>query len=346
METSKQLRWSEDGWRDGSLFLILKMSKFRSGGPRVRVGNWAEDVTLEQDQLRDFLERRARGQLMVQRRTTLRNSILKSVDLAVPGHHVCFGDVVMLVNPGKTGPESRDPCALSIIADINNVRPHPPDNQSQSLLEPCLVGGARSLQPCVRNAFIISSLDGMLAGETLHYEQSFCLQTTEGFAGSLYLASDCGSFQKCAQKSRLQEVVLVEQLSFLCHWRVKHIDPDQRLEQEGYPVPVNSNVLISHCKTNQCLAVLENYSLWTPYGREYEITAHTLLDSHKAERDGNHWLIATSDPGNQRQQPGPARDEGGTETQPEHEASKDTHTHTHTHTVKKNHACSNKSVQK
>uniref|UniRef100_A0A4W5JUC2 Uncharacterized protein n=1 Tax=Hucho hucho TaxID=62062 RepID=A0A4W5JUC2_9TELE len=34
----------------------------------------------------------------------------------------------------------------------------------------------------------------------------------------------------------------------------------------------------------------------TPYGKEYEVTAHTFLDSHKAERDINHWLLLTADP--------------------------------------------------
>lgn len=37
-------------------------------------------------------------------------------------------------------------------------------------------------------------------------------------------------------------------------------------------------------------------SVRTPYGREYEVVAQTFLDSHKAERDVNHWLLVTSDP--------------------------------------------------
>lgn len=34
----------------------------------------------------------------------------------------------------------------------------------------------------------------------------------------------------------------------------------------------------------------------TTYGKEYEVTAHTFLDSHKAEQDENHWIMCTSDP--------------------------------------------------
>lgn len=32
------------------------------------------------------------------------------------------------------------------------------------------------------------------------------------------------------------------------------------------------------------------------YGQEYEVTAHTFLDLHKAEQDNNHWILCTADP--------------------------------------------------
>lgn len=39
----------------------------------------------------------------------------------------------------------------------------------------------------------------------------------------------------------------------------------------------------------------------TPFGKEYELSAHTFLDSHKAERDNNHWLFFMAHPANQNQ---------------------------------------------
>lgn len=36
-------------------------------------------------------------------------------------------------------------------------------------------------------------------------------------------------------------------------------------------------------------------------GKDYELTAHTFLDSHKAEQDSNHWLFVTADPGQEEQ---------------------------------------------
>ena len=31
----------------------------------------------------------------------------------------------------------------------------------------------------------------------------------------------------------------------------------------------------------------------TQFGREYEVVAKTMLDSHKAEQPANHWILVT-----------------------------------------------------
>lgn len=46
---------------------------------------------------------------------------------------------------------------------------------------------------------------------------------------------------KCAKKSRLQEVNLEDDGSFLSWWKIVHFDPQERLEYEGQPVPVSLN---------------------------------------------------------------------------------------------------------
>ncbi|CAM4580050.1 unnamed protein product [Leuciscus chuanchicus] len=208
----------------------------------------------------------------------------------------------MLVNSGGGEHEQRGTCVLSIIADdTSDFASRSQTNSVSHLLGPLQVGGSHSMTPCVRNAFIITSVDGTSDGELLRYGQSFALRTTADFARELFLSSDHSTFLKCAKKSRLQELSLVEEFDFQCWWKVIYFDPQERLENEGYPVQVNSKVLISHCKTNQFLAALGNHILWTLFGKEYELTAHTFLDSHKAERDNNHWLFFTAHPANQNE---------------------------------------------
>ncbi|KAK5602172.1 hypothetical protein CRENBAI_015891 [Crenichthys baileyi] len=258
--------------------------------PKVKTGNWNEDLVLEEETMKDYFEKKEKGELLVQKVDFLKRSILEPVNLSVANDgQLRFGDVVMLVNLGG---ENRQRSAVGINADVNSLTKTP----SPGIQTPCGVSAARGIQPCIRTAFIITSVDGSPEGSNLHFDQSFALRTTGDFARGLYLTSDLQSFQKCAKKSGLQEVYLDNSTCFLSWWRIVHFDPQERLEYEGQPVPANEKVLIMHCKTNQALAVLGDQLLWTAYGKEYEVTAHTFLDSHKAEQDVNHWILCTSDP--------------------------------------------------
>uniref|UniRef100_A0A3Q3LVG8 Cilia and flagella associated protein 161 n=1 Tax=Mastacembelus armatus TaxID=205130 RepID=A0A3Q3LVG8_9TELE len=266
------------------------MAHVRTYRTHVKTGNWNEDLCLEEDAKKEYLEKKARGELTAQKVDFLKQNILRPVELSVTkdgGLH--FGDVVMLVNMGS---ENRECSAVCINADTNSLTKIP----SPGIKAPCEISAGKVIQPCIRTAFIITSVDGSPEGSTLLFEQSFALKTTSDFAMGLYLTSDLRTFQKCAKKSRLQEVNVVDGVSFLSWWKIVHFDPQERLEYEGHPVPANVKVLVVHCKTNQALAVLGDQVLWTTYGKEYEVTAHTFLDSHKAERNNNHWVLCTSDP--------------------------------------------------
>ncbi|KAM6926844.1 cilia- and flagella-associated protein 161 [Lycodopsis pacificus] len=262
------------------------MTHSRRYSAKVKMGNWFEDVLCE-DAKKDS-EKKERGELVAQKVDFLKQNILRPVNLTVTDDgKLHFGNVVMLVNMGG---ENRACSAVSINADINSVR----RSSSPGIQAPCEVSAGKGIQGCVRTAFIITSVDGSPEGSTLHFEQSFALKTS-GFAGGLYLMSDMKSFEKCAKKSRLQQVTVDDSGSFTSWWKTVHFEPQERLEYEGQPVPANVRVLIKHCKTNQALAVLGQHVIWTPYGNEYELTAHTFLNSCRGEQDNNHWILCTSD---------------------------------------------------
>ncbi|XP_069018874.1 cilia- and flagella-associated protein 161 isoform X2 [Embiotoca jacksoni] len=243
------------------------MDFIRTYNSSVKIGNWNEDLCLEEDAKEEYLEKKERGELAAQKVDFLKENILRPVNLSVTndgGLH--FGDVIMLVNMGG---ENSERSVVSINADINSLTKTP----SPGIQIPCAVSAGKSVQPCTRTAFIITSVDGSPEGSMLRFEQSFALKTTSGFARGLNLTSDLQSFQK-----------------------VVHFDPQERLEYEDQPVPANVKVVIIHCKTNQALAVLGDRVFWTTYGKEYEVTAHTFLDCYKVEKDNNHWILCTSDP--------------------------------------------------
>ncbi|XP_029993382.1 cilia- and flagella-associated protein 161 [Sphaeramia orbicularis] len=263
------------------------MAHERKYRTNVKIGNWIEDLRLQEEEMKEYLEKRERGELTAQKVDLLKENLLRPMKLSVTkdgGLH--FGDAVVLVNMGG---QNRECSAVSINTDISGLIKVP----SPGIKAPCRVSAGSGIQPCTRTAFIITSVDGSPEGSILHYEQSFTLKTTSGFARGLYLSSDLHSFQRT---SRFQEVMLEEEDSFLSWWKIVHFDPQERLEHEGQPVAANVKVLVVHCKTNQALAVLGDQVIWTTFGKEYEVTARTFLDSHKAEQDSNHWILCTSDP--------------------------------------------------
>ncbi|XP_069766745.1 cilia- and flagella-associated protein 161 isoform X2 [Narcine bancroftii] len=269
----------------------------RTYNPSVLLHNWFEDIALDQDILKDFIHRKERGELLMQKLGSFKDDLLNKTELVKScDGYLHFGDLVLLVNPGNKHNHTsrihlpRAPMALTMNVDQSKFM------GSGQIDSPCEVCGSRNLTPCVRNTFCITSVDGSCNGDPLRYGQSFALRTMEGMAGQLYLTSDMKLFMKYAKKSRMQLVNLTGQLSFLSCWQVLYLDPQMRLEYDGYPVQANVKVLINHVRTNQALAVLQDHSFWTMFGREHEITTHTFLDTHRAEEDSNHWIIVTGDP--------------------------------------------------
>ena len=101
------------------------MSGLTSGAPepgirtynsQVRVGNWNEDICLEEDLLKgertqmtsigwplnlDFLERKENGTLLIQKKAKLRELFLSEVELTESKDgYIHFGDKVMIMNQG------------------------------------------------------------------------------------------------------------------------------------------------------------------------------------------------------------------------------------------------------
>ncbi|KAF7224515.1 cilia and flagella associated protein 161, partial [Nothobranchius furzeri] len=242
------------------------------------------------DSRKDYLEKKERGELLSQQIDLLKWNILQPVNLLVTKDgEVHFGDVVMLMNKGG---EHRSRSILSINANLESLIKNP----SPAIKSPCGVSAGRVIQPSTRNAFIVTSVDGSAEGSTLRFEQKFALRATSGFARGVIFNVMLWFTIKFAEKSGLQAVYLNDSHSPLSWWRIVHFDPEERLEYKDQPVPADEKVLLFHCWTNKALAVMEDQVIWTIYGNEYEVTAHTFLDSHKVERDNNHWILCTKVP--------------------------------------------------
>ncbi|XP_040458319.1 cilia- and flagella-associated protein 161 [Falco naumanni] len=269
-------------------------------GPGVRIGRWAEAARLEEDCLRDFVHKRERGELLTQKINKLQDNLFKKIQLSVSKDgFVHFGDTVMLLNPESKSAVENCPgaCgALTLAISLDEISTY----SAESLQAPRGVSAVKSVDPMGQNTFCILSVDGSAVGEPIRFGQNFRLGTTGGFSDQmLYLASDHKSFIRFAKKSYLQQVFLTDELSYLTCWQAAFLDPQLRLEYEGFPVPANSKIIISHCHTNRSLAVPRNFWTTSYFGKEYEVICHTYLDSHKAEEDKNYWEIVTGNPSNE-----------------------------------------------
>ncbi|KAL8583904.1 hypothetical protein ACOMHN_009657 [Nucella lapillus] len=271
----------------------------RTYNPSVRVGNWNEDIQLEEDTLKNFLEKREKGELLIQKTHNLTASMGANIELSVSQDFaIHIGDKVMLKCAAAKDQQKyfanidpRQDCVVALnITD-------PTALLQKNVKGPVVATGCRTVSPNQRTVFCVESVDGQGKGAQLCYGEDFYFTTVGENTGKLYLSSDKVTFNICAKKSRNQEVSLVPEPSFLTQWRVQHRNPLIRLEYEHQPVQANAELIIVHSKTNSCLAVEDKHNLRTPFGQEYELSVHTFLDSHKAEMDNNHWMLVVGVPG-------------------------------------------------
>ncbi|KAL1774418.1 cilia-and flagella-associated protein 161 isoform X1 [Sigmodon hispidus] len=268
-------------------------------GPGVRMGNWNEDVFLEEERMKDFLEKREKGELLIQRNRRVKKNLLRPMELSVSEDgFVHFGDKVILVNPDHPSGEE---AGMFLEGDLCLCMS--PDEVRTQLLDdmeiPCGVSAVQTIVPTGRNTFTIlrDHRSSDAEGQVLRYGQSFCLGIAAGLeCKTLYLSSEHRTLLKSSKKSWLQEVTLTDEVSHLNCWQATFLDPQMRLEHEGFPVKANEKVIIYHRHTNRALAAHRHLFLRTYFGKEVEVAAHTHLDSHRVEKPKNHWMLVTGNP--------------------------------------------------
>ncbi|KAI6660201.1 hypothetical protein LOD99_10479 [Oopsacas minuta] len=252
--------------------------------PSVRIGNWREDLALEEEMFREFLSKKEAGELLIQKSSALLQQVTTPVDISSDKETISFGDKIIIFHA-----QTQHTLSAHIPVGVLHL--------SDAIKSPCSVTGSTSLLPTVRNTFTIHSVSPEVSdGDPVRFNQPFYLKTQEGPGGDLYLHSDTASFSKDAKKSRQQEVLLVSPASYFCAWKILCVRERDRLETEGETVPANSIILLNHCRTNQNLSCLSQFSYKTNFGLEHEITAHTHYTQYKTIGTQNHWVLMNKSP--------------------------------------------------
>lgn len=261
-----------------------------TGGPRfqhhVRLGNWSEDMELEEIKLKDYLKRKETGNLMVTAKQRQLEESLQSAEVTPsPDGLLHFGQAVMLLNHQSRAFMSANPFEAV------------PKSAEAFMLTSSTNGNA-----CVRNVFVLERADERdgFDDDVIHYGQCFrCrLEPFSRIREPAYMHSELVTALAAAKFSRHQEVTAITEPNSETLWQIMYPDVSARLETESEPVEANSPICIRHVRTGSFLASDE-----IPYnnifGTEFEVhcfpyfslgKTQNLTGEKKGEITGDHAL--------------------------------------------------------
>ncbi|XP_074956619.1 cilia- and flagella-associated protein 161 isoform X2 [Phalacrocorax aristotelis] len=211
--------------------------------PGVRLGNWEEEAALEEERLRDFMRKRERGELLIQKINKLEENLLKKVKLSVSKDgFVHFGDTVMLLNPDNKSSVEKYPgvCgSLTLAVNLGEISVY----SAKSLQAPCGVSAVESVGPVGRNTFCILSVDGGAVDEPIRFGQNFGLGTTGGFsdqmANSKMIITHCHTNRSLAiPRNFWTRSYFGKEYEVVCH---TYLDSHKAEEDKNYWVIVTGN---------------------------------------------------------------------------------------------------------
>ena len=105
----------------------------------------------KQEELKQFLEKRERGELLVQKTARLYEKFLAPAQLSAPTTYVSFDQAIQLIACDMPNIHStlKGPLALSVVANEPHI------NRCQEIDQHCAITCAPSSRPTARNTFII-----------------------------------------------------------------------------------------------------------------------------------------------------------------------------------------------
>lgn len=272
-----------------------------TGGPkyshRVKIGNWSEDLELEEIKLKDYLKKKDTGTLIVTgKQQQLEGSLVPTELSPSPEGYLQFGSKVMLGSKQSMGYLAANPF-----------------DKSAKAFDAWVTTTSSLGEPCARNAFEIENADDRFPVDVVRYGQTirFKLSPFAKIDTPAYLHSELVTPMVAAKFSRHQEVVAISVTSGETKWTVVHPDPGLRAEYEGEPVVAGEPVLIKHVQTGSFLASDSKVPYKNLFGCEFEVHCHTYSklsktailageakgDNEKSEKQvglPNIWAIVTS----------------------------------------------------
>lgn len=245
-----------------------------TGGPRyqhrVRIGNWSEDLELEEIKLKDYLKKKETGSLMVtSKQRQLEESLASTALSPSPDGLLHFGQRVMMINHQSKA----FLCA------------NPFDTVQKAHSSWMLTSGPNS-NACVRNVFEIERVDANdgFDDDVVHYGQMLRvkLEPFSKIPGPAYMHSELVTALAAAKFSRHQEVTAYAAPTGETKWQILYPDVSCRFESEGEPVPAGSPLVMRHVQTGSFLAS-DEIPYNNVFGTEFEVHCYPYYSLNKTQ---------------------------------------------------------------
>jgi hypothetical protein len=271
-----------------------------TGGPKyhhkVRIGNWSEDLELEEIKLKDYLKKKETGTLIVTAKQQQLNESLVPTELSSsPEGFLRFGMKTMLANHQSQGCLNVNP--FDAVAKAYNA---------------WMATTGSDGNASVRNTFELECADKNATDDVVRFGQTLRLKLNPfaKIGAPAYLHSELVTPMVAAKFSRHQEVVAIAEPAGETKWQIVHPDPAFRSDMEGEPVPAGQQVLIKHVQTGAYLAS-DKIPYHNVFGPECEVHCHNYATlskpailmgeaqgdtekSQKAVGTPNLWTIVTA----------------------------------------------------
>ncbi|CAJ1328090.1 unnamed protein product [Effrenium voratum] len=261
-----------------------------TGGPKyhhkTRIGNWSEDLELEEIKLKDYLKKKETGSLIVTAKQRQLESSLKEDELSSSSDGLLrFGMKVMLVNHQSKG--------------VLSVNPYDVVTKSHTAY---MVTTSPVGSPCVRNVFTVERADPAdgFEDDVVHYGQNLHIKLCpfSEIATDSYLHSEMVTGLAAAKFSRHQEVTALTVPNGETLWQALFPETAARFEMDGEPVPAGSPMVLRHVQTGSFLAS-DEIPYHNIFGVEFEVhcfhyfslgKSQNLVAEMKGEVTGDYTL--------------------------------------------------------
>eukprot|EP01006_Ploeotia_vitrea_P003991 TRINITY_DN113639_c0_g1_i1.p1 TRINITY_DN113639_c0_g1~~TRINITY_DN113639_c0_g1_i1.p1 ORF type:complete len:526 (-),score=309.51 TRINITY_DN113639_c0_g1_i1:124-1653(-) len=274
-------------------------------GHKTLMGNWAEDAEAEEQQQAEFLARKARGELLVDKVGANLARALKPVKLSYDaGSFWRYGHVAMVRSIYTGGYLCVD------------------DTEQVAGVEKAftVTTSLASVDPAARNTFVVEPYDGKKQrreqGDKVMFGDLIKLRVNPELRDKAAFVFSTRQTPIVAAKYNEQHqlVCAAESKGYETAWRIDHADVAKRFAMRGQQgVRVGDKVVLTHALTSECLG-----SDRTPYindfGEEFEVTGHSYTTKgkkaalqkelsgqvfsadvgFKAEFEQNHWTVVLS----------------------------------------------------